>query len=159
MPVPNRPCIQWGNAVDHGVNSFQTARAISILRAITGNLDVILAVTCYHLIPWPGRGLLISLCAIGSDRRCGRNGSAPNKTSCPSFGVCCPKSLINAIIDENPYPVRGLYVHASNPLMTYTNAGRTYQALKKLDFLAVSDFFSDSHRSPGGYCVAGRHLS
>jgi anaerobic selenocysteine-containing dehydrogenase len=25
--------------------------------------------------------------------------------------------------------------------MTYTNADRTYQALKKLDFLAVSDFF------------------
>lgn len=31
--------IQWGNAVDMGRSSFQTARAIMILRAITGNLD------------------------------------------------------------------------------------------------------------------------
>ena len=36
----NPACIQWGNAVDHGVNSFQTARALSILKAITGNIDV-----------------------------------------------------------------------------------------------------------------------
>jgi len=32
--------IQWGNAIDHGINSFQTARAICILRAITGNIGI-----------------------------------------------------------------------------------------------------------------------
>ena len=37
----NKPaCIQWGNAIDHGVNSFQSARALCILRAITGNLEI-----------------------------------------------------------------------------------------------------------------------
>ncbi|WP_300465040.1 molybdopterin-dependent oxidoreductase [Desulfobacula sp.] len=31
----NRPAvIQWGNAIDHGINNFQTARAICILRAM-----------------------------------------------------------------------------------------------------------------------------
>ena len=32
--------IQLGNAIDHNANNFQTARAVSILRAITGNLGL-----------------------------------------------------------------------------------------------------------------------
>ncbi|MFC2033701.1 molybdopterin-dependent oxidoreductase [Chloroflexota bacterium] len=37
----NRPgCIILGNALEHTANSIQALRAISILRAITGNLDV-----------------------------------------------------------------------------------------------------------------------
>src|SRR4030043_1019677 len=33
-------CIQWGNALEHNINSVQSARALFILKAITGNLDV-----------------------------------------------------------------------------------------------------------------------
>ena len=37
----NHPtCLHWGNGVDQGVHPFQTHRAISILAAITGNLNV-----------------------------------------------------------------------------------------------------------------------
>jgi len=37
----NRPGhIEWGNALEHNVNSFQASRAISILMSITGNLGV-----------------------------------------------------------------------------------------------------------------------
>jgi anaerobic selenocysteine-containing dehydrogenase len=32
-------CVQWGNAIEHSVHSVQTARALMILKAITGNLD------------------------------------------------------------------------------------------------------------------------
>ena len=32
--------IQWGNALDQTSNAFQTCRAVAILMAITGNLDV-----------------------------------------------------------------------------------------------------------------------
>lgn len=132
--------IQWGNAVDHGVNSFQTARAISILRAITGNLDVP-GGDLLPSYPLAGQGAsdITLRNRIGSQVWAKRIGAEQNQL--PLFRRVLPKSLINAIIDENPYPVRGLYVHASNPLMTYTNADRTYQALKKVDFLAVSDFF------------------
>jgi len=33
-------CMQWGNAVDHSMCNFHTARSLLILRAITGNLHV-----------------------------------------------------------------------------------------------------------------------
>jgi anaerobic selenocysteine-containing dehydrogenase len=37
----NKPaCIQWGNGIETNVNSIQTCRAISILRALTGNLGI-----------------------------------------------------------------------------------------------------------------------
>jgi anaerobic selenocysteine-containing dehydrogenase len=133
-------CIQWGNAVDHGVNSFQTARAISILRAITGNLDVI-GGDLLPSYPLAGQGASDITLRHRIEPQVWEKRIGAEQNQLPLFRRVLPKSLINAIIDENPYPVRCLYVHASNPLMTYTNAGRTYQALKKLDFLAVSDFF------------------
>ena len=34
-----------------------------------------------------------------------------------------------------------MYVHASNPLLTFTNSRRTFQAFNKLNFMAVADFF------------------
>jgi anaerobic selenocysteine-containing dehydrogenase len=59
----------------------------------------------------------------------------------PLFQRVLPKNLVKAILDEAPYPIRCAYVHASNPLLTFTNAERTRRAFEKLDFLAVSDFF------------------
>jgi anaerobic selenocysteine-containing dehydrogenase len=132
--------IQWGNAVDHGVNSFQTARALAILRAITGNLDV------------PGGDVLPSYPLAGQsvpditlrdrikpqvwEKRIGAD-----QKQLPLFQRVLPKNLVKAILDETPYPIRCAYVHAANPLLTFTNAERTRRAFEKLDFLAVSDLF------------------
>lgn len=33
-------CMQWGNAIDHSMCNFQTARSLLILRALTGNLYI-----------------------------------------------------------------------------------------------------------------------
>lgn len=126
--------------MDHGVNSFQTARALAILRAITGNLDV------------PGGDVLPSYPLAGQsvpditlrdrikpqvwEKRIGAD-----QKQLPLFQRVLPKNLVKAILDETPYPIRCAYVHASNPLLTFTNAERTRRAFEKLDFLAVSDFF------------------
>ena len=134
----HRPaCIIWGNAVDHGVNSFQTARAISILRAITGNLDV------------PGGDIEPSypLKAAGSqdltlwDEKRWRKRVDADHHVLPLFHRVLPRNLLRAILEEKPYPVRNMFIHASNPLLTFDDSRRTYDALKKLEFLAVSDLF------------------
>jgi anaerobic selenocysteine-containing dehydrogenase len=133
-------CIQWGNALDHGVNSFQSARAVSILRSLTGNIDI------------PGGDLLPSYPLAGSqaldivlkERRSAemwekRIGAGQNLF--PHFKRVLPRNLVDAILEERPYPIHSVYVHASNPLLTYPHASRTYHAFRKLDFLAVADFF------------------
>ena len=133
-------CIQWGNAVDHGMNSFQTSRALSILKAITGNIDV------------PGGDLIPSypLAGAGAPDISLQNQKSPDlwakrvgadQKLFPLFQRVLPRSLVKAMLEEEPYPIRCGYVHASNPLLTYTHASRVYQAFKRLPFLAVADFF------------------
>jgi anaerobic selenocysteine-containing dehydrogenase len=130
-------CIRWGNAIDHNVNSFQTARAISILRAITGNLRVaggemqclplgLLECESPEFVLWES-GL-----AGRWDRRVGAD-----RELIPPFHRVPSQSLIRAILEEERYPIHALFIQGANPLVTYPNARRVYEALGKLRFLAV----------------------
>ena len=134
-------CIQLGNPIDHNVNSFQTARAISILRAITGNLGC------------PGGELeessLESLDYFSpevvlqdkvSAKRWQKRVGAEYEFVLPGT-YTLPQSIVKAIIEEKPYPIHVAYIQACNPLITYSDAQRTYQALQKLPFLVVADMF------------------
>lgn len=136
----NKPaCVQWGNAIEHNTNSFQTARAISILRAITGNLGI------------PGGEMHYSSTAkldplglrlvdkLAMEKRKARVGA--DLMQMPLFQDALPQSVIRAILEEDPYPIRVAYIQGANPLLTYSNATETYKALRKLDFLVVADMF------------------
>ena len=145
--------IEWGNALDQQLNSFQVGRALSILMALTGNLGV------------PGGEVE----ALGSGFRDGDSNKESsqigilgrwsyelelrdklpreerkNKVSpdlLPDFRYVLPQSVVKSILEEDPCPIRGMFVQASNPLSCWPNIRRTYQAFKRLDFLAVSDLF------------------
>jgi anaerobic selenocysteine-containing dehydrogenase len=59
----------------------------------------------------------------------------------PRLMTVPPVYFRRAVLDEDPYPVRGAYVQCANPVMAYADSNLTVQALQKLDFLAVSDIF------------------
>lgn len=138
----NKPaCIQWGNAIDQGVNSFQTARAISILRAITGNLGVPGGESQWSslgLLEWTSPELVLwdKMPTDTWERRAGAE-----RKLVPLFHRVLPQSVVKAILREDPYPIRAVFIQGANPLVTYSNARQTYRALNKLDFLAVVDMF------------------
>ena len=133
-------CIQWGNAVDHGVNSFQTCRALSILKALTGNLDVP-GGDVLPSYPLAGAGAVeISMRSRLAEQTWEKRAGAGHKRL-PLYRRVPPTDLVNAMLAEDPYRIKSVYVHASNPLLTYTHASRTYQAFRRLNFLAVADFF------------------
>jgi len=48
-----------------------------------------------------------------------------------------PHLAWQAMIRDEPYPVRALIVMASNPLLTQANTTLVYEALKSLDLLVV----------------------
>lgn len=138
----NRPsCIQLGNPIDHNVNSFQAARAISILRAITGNIGC------------PGgeleRSSITSLDyfspditlqnMVASARWQKRVGAEYDLLL--TGGYTLPQSIVKAILEQKPYPIRAVYVQACNPLLTYSNAKRAYEAFERVPFLVVADMF------------------
>jgi anaerobic selenocysteine-containing dehydrogenase len=136
----NRPaCIQVGNGVEHNLNAFQTMRAIAILKAITGNLQIPGGDMDWSLMNLLALNELTMADTMPAERRSKRVDSElklmPILTDPP------PQSVIKAINEGSPYPIRVAYVQASNPLLTHSNARESYRALKKLDFLAVADMF------------------
>ena len=138
----NKPaCIQWGNGIDQGVNSFQTARAICILRAITGNLEIPGGEIQWSPPPLLERGSpVFSLQEKISPEVRQRRVTTKDKLL-PIVFYALPQGIIKAIRYGDPYPVRAAYVQGCNPLLTYSNAQEVYHALLKLDFLVVADMF------------------
>jgi len=55
--------------------------------------------------------------------------------------IVTPKCVWDAVLTGKPYPVKAGYLVGTNPVVSRANAKEVYEALKKLDFLAVSDFF------------------
>jgi thiosulfate reductase/polysulfide reductase chain A len=134
-------CIICGNALEQNVNSFQAARAISILTAITGNLGVPGGEQQWSSPPVIKRFSpeLTLLDKIPKDKRQRKAGK--DLKLLPTFPYVPPQSIVKAILDEDPYPIRAVYIQGCNPLLTYSNAQKTYSAFKKLDFLAVAEMF------------------
>ena len=137
----NKPsCLQWGNVLDHGVNSFQTARALCILRAITGNLEIPGGDLRWLPPPVDPLSREFNLAEKVPPEIRQRRVTATNKLI-PLSPYALPQDIIKAIRHGDPYPIRAAYVQGCNPLITYSNAQETRQAFLDLDFLAVADMF------------------
>ena len=142
----NKPaCIQWGNAIDHGINNFQTARAICILRAITGNLEVPGGEVQWLPPPILGHMLRPGSAAFTLPEKISPEIRERRITTTekllPTAFYALPQRIINAINHGEPYPIRVAFVQGCNPLLAWSNPQEVYQALLKLDFIAVADMF------------------
>jgi len=134
-------CIQMGNAFEQNVNSFQTVRAISILKSLTGNLSVPGGEAYRKPLPIPDRYApeLTLDHMLSEEKRNLRLGSDNNFA--PFYQYAHPPAVIKAISKGTPYPVRAAYIQGANPLLTYANAEETFKAFMGLDFLVVADLF------------------
>jgi anaerobic selenocysteine-containing dehydrogenase len=56
-------------------------------------------------------------------------------------GYAHPPTTLDAMLSNNPYPVRGLIAIGTNVATTYPNTEKVVKALKSLDLLAVQDIF------------------
>jgi anaerobic selenocysteine-containing dehydrogenase len=128
-------CIYPGIAVELHTNGFQAARAISVLQAITGNLDIrggVVFVPRAKLSPLELSSVEEKIPAIGQDEF-------------PLFNKHTRQAQANiystAILEGKPYPLKGMIIAGSNPLLTWPNAGKLKRALDSLEFLAVVDHF------------------
>lgn len=130
--------LQWGNAIEHNINSFQCARTLLILMAITGNLDI------------PGGNVNRvgpTIMRPGELVQIKKFPEKKEKILSPEFrlatmmGFVPSQLIVKAILTGKPYPIRMIYIQGGNPLLSYANSKETLEALKKLDFLAVSEIF------------------
>ena len=132
-------CIVDGNGLDMQLHVFDATRAVCMLRALTGNLDR----PGGDLIPQPVPARNIQLAErLTSDTPSVAHGYPLFSSFHPNWGLHAQSALIDAILEERPYPIHMLIVQSGNPAVTMTDAQRVRKALQKLDFLVAIDLFA-----------------
>jgi len=127
----------WSGHEQHA-NTTDTARAMALLYALTGNFDA------------PGGNVLLP--AIPAAPMTGENLPAAQRLS-PAVGVAerplgparwnnvSPSDFYRAVLEGTPYPMRGLIGFGTNLLLAQGDPIRGRAALAALDFYAHADLF------------------
>lgn len=129
--------IAMGNGIELHHDGVQAARAIACLQSICGNLDV------------QGGGLLTlknGLTPVVPPVAAADGAAAVEAIGAPEFpffyelrGQAQANLFTRAILDGEPYPLHGLVVAGSNPLLQWPGVERLREALARLDLLVVMD--------------------
>ncbi|HIE02158.1 MAG TPA: molybdopterin oxidoreductase [Thiotrichaceae bacterium] len=133
--------LEWGVGIEHTPNSLQTVRAIALLRALTGNIDIpggdILGMNIIRSYPVMTTNLSREIIKkrIGGEQFKLLGGLRGFLPSAHIPGV------FKAMRTGEPYPIKALLNFGSNPLTTVANSKEVYQSLLKLDLLVVADMF------------------
>ncbi len=139
-------CISRCVTVDQTADSFQLCRALSILAAITGNIDV------------PGGNVLCSSrgeISQNSHEFILANKIPPeilkDRRGIDEFPLLCgPLSpvpsahmptLWKTIQTQEPYPIKAALIFGSNAAVSYSNSHAVLEAMENLEFIAVCDLF------------------
>jgi len=127
-------------------NAIQTVRAINIIPAICGDLDV----KGGHIIPSKPPGFKGRREIMDKDLR--QSPEIENKRiGAKEFPLLCssdslahnnshPPSVIHTMLTGKPYPIRALWA-CNNLFLALEGAKETKEALMSLDFVVGSDFF------------------
>ena len=126
------------------INVFDLSRLVTILAAITGNLDV-KGGNVSHIPPTKARS------CYGEDYR--YDNTLPREQARKKIGrdkflalnfpgmATTPELVWDAILKGDPYPVKAIGLFANNPMCAYANSKRVKEALSALDFLFSVDYF------------------
>ena len=132
--------IEGTNTLDQQASGFHNTRAIIILQAITGNIDVpggaIRVSGQLRLNPVRLPEKVQSLRLIGAEEY-----PIVHRMGDRVFGEMQAMEWPDIVLAAKPYPITTMIVAGSNPAVTWPNSNKVRQALKKLDFLVVMDIF------------------
>ncbi|GAB4265805.1 MAG: molybdopterin-dependent oxidoreductase [Thermoleophilia bacterium] len=135
---PSACIVQGTNSLDQHAVGLQNSRCVAILQAITGNIDraggfVSTSKVSLNRIRLPE---MMEGEPLGADRY-----PLFNEVWGRNFGEGQAMLLADAILADDPYPIRAMIVAASNPVITWPNGRKLERALERLDFVAVMDLF------------------
>ncbi len=130
--------LQWGNAIEHSVNVFDSTRALVCLMAITGNLEVSGGNINAHDPNIMGMGEFVRADLIPDKRK---EMIGTYNSTIPWLMTVPPAYFRQAVLEGYPYPVRGYYGICTNPMVAWADSQYTYDAFMKLDFIAMNEIF------------------
>lgn len=133
-------CINWGVPTEQTLNCTDCTRLLTGLMAVTGNLDI--PGGNVFFVPPPVRTVseFSRHKDLPPEQRKKRLGGEQYKLA-SRVALITPKAAWDAILTGKPYPLKAGLLCGSNPVTTRANAREAYEALKKLEFLVVIDFF------------------
>ncbi|MFC1660828.1 molybdopterin-dependent oxidoreductase [Gemmatimonadota bacterium] len=135
-----------GQALDQHTNASNAIRAIASLIAISGNLDVPGGNVVFPPVKL-GKNPLELFDILPEETEKKRLGQEYLLTRFPFTRIAHPPSVFRAILEEEPYPVRSMFIMASNPALVEPNTSEVREALGRLDFLsAEGDGSTDQER-------------
>lgn len=119
-------------------NTSQTARAISLLYALTGCFDQAGGNVIFPAVP--------NAAISGEDLPAARTmAPAVGRTERPlgpaRFNHITSRDIYSAVLEDQPYPVRALVGFGANILVAHAGAERGREALSALDFYVHADMF------------------
>ncbi|MDT3700967.1 MAG: molybdopterin-dependent oxidoreductase [Thermincola sp.] len=130
-------CLQWGNALDQVVNSLQLHRALAILVAITGSVEVPGGL----IIPKPEQNYIRPAKFMRLSER-NIEKSLANEYPLALRSAFIPASrMVKAILEEDPYLPKAAIFVLTNPVISYPNSKATMAALQKLELIVVTELF------------------
>jgi anaerobic selenocysteine-containing dehydrogenase len=137
-----RPAMmEWGCAIEHTPKCIQTVRAVSMLPALTGNIDV----PGGWVFGMHGIGRFPSLIENLSPEANAKRLGADRFKLLGGEGADLPAAhiptLLRAMREGKPYPVKAFLIFGNNTLTTYANASHVREALMNLDFIVCADLF------------------
>jgi len=138
----NPASLEWGSALEHTPNTFQTVRAVAILPIITGNYDIPGGfVENMYVMPSPD-----TLNEVLSEEQDGKRLGAKDypllssgkSNFCPTSHI---PSLFNAALTGKPYPIKALLLFGNNSLMEVSQSEQTPAIFAAMDFVSCMDLF------------------
>ena len=133
--------LEWGCAIEHTPKCIQTIRALSMLPALTGNIDVPggWVFGMHGLGRFPS--LIENLTPEASSKRLGADRFKLLGGEGADLPAAHIPTLVQAMSEGKPYPVKAFLVFGNNTLTTFANASTAHDALMKLDFMLCADLF------------------
>lgn len=125
----------WTGIAQHA-HATQTERAIACLYALLGGFDRRGGNLQLPLLP--ARSTAVSIPTENIAKGLGQQ-SHPLGVS--QMGYITGADFQNAVLNDDPYPVKALLSFGANPILTQPDSKRTAEALSKLDFYVHVDLF------------------
>src|SRR6516164_4897856 len=133
--------LEWGCAIEHTPKCIQTIRAISMIPALSGNVDVpggwVFGMHGIGRFP----SLIENLTPEANAKRLGADRFKLLSGEGADLPAAHIPTLLQAMREGKPYPVKAFLVFGNNTLTTYANSSTAYEALMKLDFMLCADLF------------------
>ncbi|MFT5114245.1 MAG: anaerobic selenocysteine-containing dehydrogenase [Parasphingorhabdus sp.] len=119
-------------------NATQVARAIGLLYALTGNFDMKGGNVQFPLVPSAD---ILGNEFLSPEQRSKTLGLSERPLGLPRFDHITSSDIYRAVLEQQPYPVRGLVSFGSNLLVAHADGEVGREALSKLDFHVHIDLF------------------